>query len=337
MPRAALVLSLLLTLTGTARAEFDELLTAARTGDTVTVLHLLAAGEAPNPPSFHDGYSPLQFAAEHDDVAAIQALLAAGADTEYRDHNGDRALLWAAKRGAVDATRLLLAAGSPSDSPDDPYGRTPLMEAASVSSAECVALLLTAGADPHRFDHTTTTALHHAAGSPEATRLLLAAGANPNAITEYILWTPLHYAAGYGNAEVIRLLLAADAAREARTSDGDTALMLAARSQQPDRVAALLEAGADTERADDYGLTPLLVAARDGVVETVRLLLAAGARVDAVDRSGQGLDDYLDWHPVPVELPEGGRAASIGHDPAPEELARLDAAHAEIRALIAAR
>jgi ankyrin repeat protein len=337
MPRAVRVLSLLLALTGSARADFDTLLSAARTGDTALVLQLLASGESPDPPSSHHGYSPLQFAAEHGDVAVVTALLTAGADPEFRDHNGDRAMLWAAKEGQATTLRLLLAAGSPPDSPDDPYGRTPLMEAAASASPECVALLLAAGADPARFDQTATTALHFASARPEATRLLLAAGANPNAITEYTYWTPLHDAAAYGDPAVIRLLLAADVAREARNSDGNTALMLATLSQDPERVAALLEWGADPNLANDVGLTPLLAAARDGQVEAARLLLAAGADVAAIDRAGQGIDDHLLWHPVPHYLPEGSRAASIGLDPDPAELACLDAAHAEIRALVAKR
>lgn len=337
MSRAALVAVLLLALTGPASASYDDLLAAARLGDTPLVLRLLAAGEDANPPSWHHGYSPLQFAAGNGDVEAVKALLAAGADTEYRDHNGDRALLWATRDGKAATLGLLLEAGSPPDSPDDPYGRTPLMQAANAGSEAGVRLLLAAGADPHRFDQTATTALHYAVGSPGATQLLLAAGANPNAITEYILWTPLHYAAAYGDAEVIRLLLAADAAHQARTSEGDTALQLATRSQRIDRVAALLAAGADPNRANDAGVTPLLVAAQHGLVDAVRLLLAADARTDAVDHAGQGIERYLDWHPERVELPEGSRAASTGTEPSPEELARLDAAHAEIRAMLAAR
>ncbi len=333
----ALLIVLLLALAGPARADFEGLLAAARLNDRAMLLELLAAGDDPNPPPYHDGYAPLQFAAEHGDVAAVEALLSAGADTEYRDHNGDRALLWASRSGNSGVVRRLLEAGSPPDSADDPYGRTPLMEAASAGSAEAVRLLLAAGADPHRFDQSAETALHYAAGSPGATRLLLEAGANPNAITEYLFWTPLHDAAAYGDAEVVRLLLQADGAREARNSDGNTALMLATLAQRTDSVAAMLEAGADPNLGNDAGLTPLLVAVQHGQVEPVRLLLAAGARVDAVDRNGQGIEAYLAWHPSPTALPEGSRAASVGLDPDPAELARLDAAHAEIRALIAAR
>jgi ankyrin repeat protein len=112
---------------------------------------------------------------------------------------------------------------------------------------------------------------------------------------------------------------------------------MATLSRRTLNVRALLEGGANPNIADDFGLTPLLVAARDGQVETARLLLQHGADTRHVDRVGQGVEHYLNWHPAAVVLPEGSRAASIGTDPTPEELAALDAAHEAIRALIAAR
>jgi ankyrin repeat protein len=338
MPRAVLVLSLLLTLTGAARADFDALLTAARTGDTEATLDRLAAGDSPNPPEFHSGYSPLQFAARNGDVDSVRALLAAGADTEYRDHNGDRALLWAARSKSADTVRLLLEAGSPADSPDDPYGHTPLMLASFSRDADMVRVLLQHGADPHRFDQSSDTALHYAAwgGATEVAGVLLEAGANPGAISDILYRTPLHLAASYGDPELIRMLMV-DGPRNSRDLDGTTALLTATLSGHDENVAALLAGGARPDVASDAGMTALLVAVRDGHVEIARLLLEAGADIVAVDSAGQGVAYYLDWHPVPTVLPEGSRAASIGDDPSPEELARLDAAHAEIRAMIAAR
>lgn len=338
MSRAALVLSLLLTLTGTARAEFHTLLTAARTGDTATVLQLLASGEAPDPPDHHHGYSPLQFAAGRNDAEAVRALLAAGADTEYRDHNGDRALLWAARGLNAESLRLLLEAGSPPDSDDDRYGRTALMDAAFVGQAKSVRLLLDHGADIHRFDQSGDTALHYAArgGSSDVARMLLDGGAHPGVVGEHLFRTPLHTAATWGDPELIALLLK-EGPRDSRDVDGLTPLMTAALSGRTKNVEALLAAGARTEIAADDGMTPLLVAVRDGWVEMARLLLDAGANPAAIDKSGQGVEHYLEWHPLPRYIPEGSRMSSLGTEPDPEETARLDVAHSEIRAMLADR
>lgn len=213
------------------------------------------------------------------------------------------------------------------------------MDAAFIGNLETVRLLLAHGADPHRFDQNSETALHYAAwgGNADVARLLLAAGAHPGVISDVLYRSPLHTAAAWGNAELIELLLAADAPRDARDSDGATALLLATLARRTENVEALLAGGAEPDIADDDGITPLMMAARDGEVEAARLLLAAGADPDLRDRSGQGLNDYLNWHPEPVIVPEGSAVGSLGADPTPEELARLDAAHAEIRALISAR
>jgi ankyrin repeat protein len=234
--------------------------------------------------------------------------------------------------------RLLLEAGSPADSPDDPYGNTALMLASFAGDAETVRLLIEHGADPHQVDQSLETALHYAAwgGSTEVASLLLAAGANPGAISEILYRTPLHFAASYGDPELIALLLV-DGPINSRDIDGSTPLLIATLSQQPENVRALLATNTRPDIADDAGLTPLMAAARDGQVEIARLLLDRGADPTLVDRAGQGIEVYLNWHPTPRVLPEGSRAASLGNQPTPEDLARLDAAHAEIRAMIAAR
>ena len=64
-------------------------------------------------------------------------------------------------------------------------------------------------------------------------------------------------------------------------------LLLAARHDRPEVVAALLDAGADLEAVDDDGETALCIAARQGgSPEVVRLLLARGANVDHANCDG---------------------------------------------------
>lgn len=63
----------------------------------------------------------------------------------------------------------------------------------------------------------------------------------------------------------------------------------------------------------------------------------AGADAMPADKSGQGADHHLEWHPAPGIVPEGSRMASVAPGPDPEDTARLDAAHAEIRTMPPAR
>jgi ankyrin repeat protein len=70
--------------------------------------------------------------------------------------------------------------------------------------------------------------------------------------------------------------------------NGRTALMLAAKNGDIDRVEALLEAGADVNRTNKNGGTPLMYAVLSGKLELVELLLNKGARMDHTAKNGWG-------------------------------------------------
>jgi hypothetical protein len=59
-------------------ADFDTLLSAARTENLVLFRAELAAGTDPNPPSWHDSYAPLQFAAGNGDAEMTTAPARSG-------------------------------------------------------------------------------------------------------------------------------------------------------------------------------------------------------------------------------------------------------------------
>ena len=134
---------------------------------------------------------------------------------------------------------------------------TPLHAAAWNCNAECLKLLLEAGANadgPFSGSAIFTTPLHLAArsGKAECVRLLLAAGADVNAVNEAD-FTALHGAAYMGVNEVLDYLLDHGADIDAQDFRGRTAYRLAEGAKQSyhyqawSEVADLLaELGADT-------------------------------------------------------------------------------------------
>jgi len=99
--------------------------------------------------------------------------------------------------------------------------------------------------------------------------------------------TPLMYAAVYGDADSVRLLLEAGAEPNLRNDAGATALLWAV--DDLDKTRLLLKAGADANARSDDGRTPLLSATgRVGCAEVVKLLLDHGANPSAMAHSYRG-------------------------------------------------
>jgi TonB family protein len=84
-----------------------------------------------------------------------------------------------------------------------------------------------------------------------------------------------------------KLLANPDVNPDSRDGEGWTALMYAARTDDPQLVKLLLKAKADLEIANRDGETALLIAARRGNVEAARQLLMAGADAGAKDARGR--------------------------------------------------
>ncbi len=123
-------------------------------------------------------------------------------------------------------------------------------------------------------------------GDAELVKLLIAAGANVNKANEYG-WTPLYWAAWNGHKECVEQLIAAGADVNKAEKDGSTPLYMAAYEGRTECVKLLIAAGADVNKANKNGEIPLCWAAYKGHAECVKLLIAAGADVNKADRWGQ--------------------------------------------------
>jgi ankyrin repeat protein len=112
------------------------------------------------------------------------------------------------------------------------------------------------------------TPLHYAAffGQEDAARILLERGAEVEVVArnESIRVTPLHSAAAGSHAEIVKLLLEAGADPNAAQDGGFTPLHSAAQNDDRESVEALLAAGADPSLASDEGKTPAQLAG-DGI------------------------------------------------------------------------
>jgi len=181
--------------------------------------------------------------------------------------------------------------------PKDVSLRPPLVCAAEEGLDEAVRFLLDRKADTEteaRGLRGRRTALHAAAagGHDGIVRMLLDAGAAVDARDAMGRTPLLHAAFGQDKRKSERYAAAAGALLEkgadpeARDGRGETALTLAAGNRNPETVALLVSRGAGGNVRNGNGRTPLMLAAEAGDPAMVETLLAAKVRLE--DRDGLG-------------------------------------------------
>ena len=175
-----------------------------------------------------------------------------------------------------------------------PDTTTPLHLAAGYARPSIIAELLDRGADIEaREDFLDRTPIHMAASfNPDAgaVALLIERGAD--------MWardkdgeTILHAAAGYGQREVIELLLDMEMPIEVVDNSGCTPLHKAAWNPGPETAASLIARGAGRSVQDKHGVTPYQTA-----------LVVVGGRLYEMDRGGATPEQIAVQHAANEEL-----------------------------------
>ncbi|KAK2080624.1 hypothetical protein QBZ16_000478 [Prototheca wickerhamii] len=226
--------------------------------------------------------------------------------------------------GHLPTVDYLLAAGA-SANPKRPLTAGPLHRAAGAGQTEAVSRLVKAGADPS-LDSGSGSALLWAAGAGHAGAVgaLLQGGADPNDGGRDGM-TPLFMAAAAGHAAGLsrRGAASADSAAGAQecvcllieagadvgtSSNGFTALHVAAESGDAAMVEALVRAGAPTDARDPAGNTPAELAASWQRTEALDLLL----RLARPDESAAERQKRAAALVATVEARDRERAAAAG-------------------------
>jgi ankyrin repeat protein len=159
-------------------------------------------------------------AVKSDDAAVVGQLLQRGFDPNAHDESGQSALTLAANEGAMRVVETLL--------------QHPQIDVNAPNHAGETALMLAA-----------------LRGRMNVVQRLLAHGAT----IEQTGWGPLHYAATGPDPQIVRLLIDKGAKIDARSPNGTTPLMMAARYGSEQSVTLLLSSHADLNVRNERGMT----------------------------------------------------------------------------------
>lgn len=229
-------------------------------------------------------------AATRGDLAAVTALLKQPMGKpdsfQYVDAWSNRidALIAAAENGHLQVVQALLAAKVDAGGrkiPKQKLETSPLIAASDKGHLDVVEALLAANADVNFVDPSGRSALSWAVlhRQVEVVKVLLAAKADTEVTEKITGRTLLLRAISSGSFEAARLLLDAGADVNARATGGETALMMAARWDEPeslDILRHLLAVGAVVNAATPGGTTALAVAVREHRPRAALILREAG-------------------------------------------------------------
>lgn len=234
-------------------------------------------------------YTALVVASAANKYENVKVLLEAGADVnqilgDSEKGEGVTALMYAASSAEFPLIKLLVEGGADVKIRHKEGGST-LMEAASNGRLEVLKYFIDHGGlyNDHDDDNVTTLMSSSAQGNYECVEYLLSLSKKAGTLATWINQysdsggTPVMFAAGGGNKEIIQLLI---------DNGADVSLQVKAEPAYLDKMAKMIAEGHSPEEHTD-GITALHVAATGGKFEACEVLIKNGVDVVAVDDEGK--------------------------------------------------
>ncbi len=289
------------------RERNENLLKAAEKGDVAWVTSLVNDGADINHADYKNN-SPLLLAAKYGHQAVVAALLSTKKikNVDHTDQNGYTALIWGAEVGNADIAKLLVAHGANANKLYKNGSTTPVSLALEKNNDALFEALTGRKPPAASVPKKTPKPTSQPVPIPQQNKdpklqLLEGAASNDRVLVRSLLQqgidsncvdsegnTALILAAKNRHKDMVALLLLhkGTTVDQANTNFGDTALSWAAFRGDTDIVNLLISHGADVNKAGKQDITPLSLAARTGHVAVVRLLLQHHAHVNDADDRG---------------------------------------------------
>jgi ankyrin repeat protein len=183
--------------------------------------------------SYEDFFKALRL----DDATTVTSLLRRGFDPNTLDEQGRHGLLLALQVPSPKSAEVLIRDEKTKVEVRSEKDESPLMLAAFRGQKGLVELLVWRDADVNKTG-----------------------------------WTPLHYAASGGHADIAKFLLEHRAYIDAESPNGTTPLMMAAMYGTPDVVKLLIDEGADATLKNQLGMTALDFAKQGSRKDAIQIL-----------------------------------------------------------------
>ncbi len=270
----------------------QSLLFAAETGRLDAIQYALEQGADINARDLRpQRHTALMLAIRAGWTQVAEFLIESDADVNLQGANGWTSLLLACNNNMVSVVGALLKNKANPNYQQSTSGMTPLLLAAQNGNQPIIQILLKYKANPNLSDSVrgNTPLIEiaaHRTGLPSVVDLI-AAGADINQ-TANDGWSPLMSAINYGNIRIIEVLLLNGVKPELETSDGRTALILAAERNFATSLEMLIKAGARVNaKSGKNALTALGRAAAAGAEQAVFQLIKANADVNLPGKDGE--------------------------------------------------